>query len=82
MVNLRSYSGTSYAFVIFNDCSVSLGTMTDAEYPDDPALLAITPAQTESLLHHLEQAARDTDLDVNANKTEFMDFKHEEPSPL
>ena len=40
-------------------------------------LLANTPAQTESLLHSLEQASRGTGLHVNANKTEYMCFKQE-----
>ena len=41
----------------------------------DLALLTDTLAQVESLLHHLEQAAGDIGLQVNANKTEFMYFK-------
>ena len=41
---------------------------------DDIALLANTPAQSESLLHTLEQAAGDIGLHVNADKTEFMCF--------
>ena len=32
-------------------------TITDADYADDIALLANTPAQAESLLHSLERAA-------------------------
>ena len=47
------------------------------KYADDLALLANTPAQTESLLRCLEQAARGIDLHVNANKTEYMCFKRE-----
>ena len=43
-----------------------------ANYTDDLALHANTPAQAEPLLHSLEQAARDT---VNSDKTEFMYFK-------
>ena len=31
--------------------------MTDENYPDDIVLHANTPAQTESLLHSLEQSA-------------------------
>ena len=46
--------------------------MSDADYADDLALLANTPAQAEFLLHRLEQVARDIDLYVNAKKTEYM----------
>ena len=49
-------------------------TITDTDYADDIALLASTPAQAESLLHILEQSARDTGLHVNASKTEYMCF--------
>ena len=31
--------------------------MTDADYADDPALLANAPAQTKSFLHSLNQAS-------------------------
>ena len=44
-------------------------TITDAEYTNDIALMANTPAQAETLLHSLEQAAA-----VNADKTEYMCF--------
>jgi len=50
-------------------------TVTDADYADDLALLADTPAQAESLLHSLEEAAKDIGLYVNSGKTEFMSFK-------
>ena len=43
-------------------------TITDANYADDIALLANTPAQTESLLHSLERAAGGIGLYVNADK--------------
>ena len=49
-------------------------TIMDANYVDDIVLLANTPAQAETLLHSLEQAAADIDLHVNANKTEYMGF--------
>ena len=55
--------------------------MTDADYADDLALLTNTPAQAESLLHNLKQAAGGIGLRVNANKTEYMYFKQKEPSP-
>ena len=47
-------------------------TITDADYADDIALLANTPAQAETLLHGLERATAGIGLPVNANKTEYM----------
>ena len=49
-------------------------TITDADYTDDIALLANTPAQAETLLHCLERAAAGIGLYVNAVKTEYMSF--------
>ena len=49
-------------------------TITDMDYADDIALLAYSPAQAESLLHSLEQAAGGIGLHVNAEKTEYMCF--------
>ena len=49
-------------------------TITDADYADDIALLANAPAQAETLLHSLEQAAAGIGLHVNAHKTEYMCF--------
>ena len=49
-------------------------TITDADYADDIALLANTPAQAETLLHSLERAAASIGLHVNAHKTEYMCF--------
>ena len=46
----------------------------DADYSDDIALLANTPAQAKSLLHSLERAASGIGLHVNADKTDFMCF--------
>ena len=40
-------------------------TITDADYADDRALRANTPAQAETLLHSLERAAAGIDLHVN-----------------
>ena len=51
--------------------------MTDEDYVDDLVLLANTPEQAKFPLHNLEQAAECIDLNVNANKTEFMWFKPE-----
>ena len=45
-------------------------TITDADYADDIALLANTPAQAETLLHSLERTAAGIGLHVNADKTE------------
>ena len=42
----------------------------DADYADDIALLANTPAQAKSLLHSQERAAAGIDLHVNAYKSE------------
>ena len=50
-------------------------TITDADYTDDLAFLAKSPAQTKSLLHSLEQLAGDIYLHVNANKTEYVCLK-------
>ena len=47
-------------------------TITDADYADDIAILANTPAQAETLLHSLERAAAGIGLHVNARKTEYM----------
>ena len=49
-------------------------TITDADYANDIALIANTPALAESLLHSLEQAAGGKGLHVNADKTEYMCF--------
>ena len=52
----------------------SAQTITDADYVDDIALLANTPAQAETSLHSLERAAAGIGLHVNAHKTEYMCF--------
>ena len=49
-------------------------TIMDADYADDIALLANTPAQAEILLHSLERATAGIGLHVNADKTEYMYF--------
>ena len=49
-------------------------TITNADYADDIALLANSPAQAESLQHSLEQAACGISLHINADKTEYMCF--------
>ena len=49
-------------------------TTMDADYADDIALLANTPAQAETLIHSLKRAAGDIGLHVNADKTEYMCF--------
>ena len=49
-------------------------SITDVDYADDIALLANTPALTETLQHSLERAAAGIGLHVNAHKTEYMCF--------
>ena len=44
------------------------------DYADDIVLLANAPIQAETLLHSLQQAASGIDLQVNADKTEYMCF--------
>ena len=45
---------------------------TGADYADDLALLANSSAQTESLLHIQELAARSVGLCVKSDKTKFL----------
>ena len=49
-------------------------TITDADYVDDIALLANTPAMAESLLYSLKRTAGSVGLHVNADKIEYMCF--------
>ena len=49
-------------------------TIMDMNYANDIVLLANSPAQAESLLHCLEQAAGGIGLHVNADKIEYMCF--------
>ena len=49
-------------------------TITDADNADDTALLANTPAQTETLLHSLKRAAAGIGLHVNADENKYMFF--------
>ena len=49
-------------------------TNTDADNADDIAILAISPAQAETLMQSLERAAAGIGLHVNAHKTEYMCF--------
>ena len=49
-------------------------TITDADYADDIVILANAPAQGETLLHSLEQAAAGIGLNINAHKMENMCF--------
>ena len=46
----------------------------NADYADDTALLAKTPAQAKTLMHGLEWAAAGIGHHVNANKMEYMCF--------
>ena len=59
-----------YRFIICLDYVLR----TDADYTDDIAIPANTPAQAETLLHSLERAAAGIDLHVNAHKMEYMCF--------
>ena len=52
----------------------SAKTITNADYADDIAILANTPAQAETLLHSQERAVAGIGLHVNAYKTEYMCF--------
>ena len=56
-------------------------TITDADYADDIALLANTPALAESMVHSLQWAAGSIGLYVNANKTEYNALIKEVTSP-
>ena len=49
-------------------------TITNADYADDIAILANTPAQAETLLHSPERVAACIGLYINAHKTEYMCF--------
>ena len=48
-------------------------TITDVDYADDIALLPNAPAQAETLLRSLKQAAAGIDLHVNAQESEYED---------
>ena len=49
-------------------------TIMDKVFAGDIAFLVNTPAQTEPLLHNMEQATGGIGLNLNANKTEFTYF--------
>ena len=49
-------------------------TITDANYANDIAILASTPAQAEALLLSLERTAGGIGFHVNAHKTDYMCF--------
>ena len=49
-------------------------TIADADYADDIALLANTPAQAETLQHSLERAVANVGLHVYAEKMEYVCF--------
>ena len=49
-------------------------TITDADYADDIALLANTPTQAESSLHHLEQTAGGISLHMKAKNPGVHEF--------
>ena len=49
-------------------------TIADADYADDIALLANTPAQAETLMYSLKRVAAGIGFYVNAHMTEFVCF--------
>ena len=49
-------------------------TITDIDYADDLALTSDTIEEATQLLHHLEVAAKEIGLRINAKKTEFISF--------
>ena len=51
--------------------------LTDIDYADDLALTADTITNASTLLHLLENSARDVGLFVNASKTEFISFNQQ-----
>ena len=67
--------GKDNGFNLTKERSRRYPAQTITDYADDIALLANTPAQAETLLHRLEQAAAGIGLLVNAKKTEYMCFK-------
>ena len=48
--------------------------LTDVDYADDLAVTSDTISNAEILLHHLEDAAKDVGLYVNASKTKHISF--------
>ena len=61
-----------FTFKITRSRRYPTGKMTDTDYADNLTLLKNSSAQAEFLLHSQEQAVRDTDLNVNSNKIEFI----------
>ena len=53
-------------------------TITDADYDDDIAFIANTPAQTKSHLHSLEWTAGGIGLHINVDKTEYTCFNQKD----
>ena len=49
-------------------------TIADADYADDIALMSNTVSQAEKLLHHVENAAKEIGLYINAEKTEHVSY--------
>ena len=52
-------------------------TITNGDYADDLIYLANTPAQAESLLHSVEQAAGGFSLYEKSDKAEYMGFNED-----
>ena len=70
IISLDYLLGTSIDLMLVKERSrrYSAQTIMDADYADDIALLANTPAQAKSLLHSLERAAGAINIHVNAKK--------------
>ena len=49
-------------------------TISDIDYADDLALTSDTIEEATQILHHLEVAAKEIGLRINAKKTEFISF--------
>ena len=63
-----------FGFTLAKNKRYSAQTITDADYADDIALLTNSPAQAKSLLQSPERAAGSIDLQVKADKTEYVCF--------
>ena len=58
------------------------GTIGNAAYAEDIALLANIPTQAESQLYSLEQETGGIGFHVNPNKTEYLHMIRKDPSQL
>ena len=72
MLNLRSKLVENNQKINDIKRNIPVAIYLSEDSADDLTLLKNTPAQTESLLHSLEQAAGGISLYMNANKTEYV----------